>query len=195
MRRTAFLAGLFFCAHAQAAVFMCTDAAGRTFASDRMLPECAGASTRELSASGVTVRTSEHRVSASQERLDALDAERVHAADRLQREARRRDQALLATYKDEAAIERARDRALTDVRASIHSSDVLLATLAKEKATADRELAAGGPKPGILVRRRVDDLDAAIDAEQKTLSGNRAELDRVNQRFDDTLVRFRAASR
>jgi hypothetical protein len=114
-------------------VFTCTNAAGRTLTSDRLIGECMDREQRVLSAEGTLIRIVPPQLTAD-ERAEKEARDRKAAAEREARlEAVRRDRLLLQRFPSEAEHEKARTSALEDLRASMRLSDARLAELERER--------------------------------------------------------------
>lgn len=179
-------------AAAQTTIYTCRDRNGRTITSDRPIPECADRAMRELGPSGIVKREIAAPLTPEQRRAKEIDDRNRKLAEEAAREKRRRDAALLAAYSNEAQIEGARRRALADAEDSIKTSRSHLADLATERKALTQEAGAyKNKRVPPLVKRRLDDNEAAISDEEATIRMRQADVQRINQRYDDELRRFR----
>lgn len=179
-------------AAAQATIYTCRDRNGRTITSDRPIPECADRAMRELGPSGIVKREIAAPLTPEQRRAKEVDERNRKLAEEAAREKRRRDAALLAAYSNETQIEGARRRTLADAEDSIKTSRSHLADLNAERKALMQEL--GGYKNKRvppMVQRRLDDNEAAISNEEATIRMRQADVERINQRYDEELRRFR----
>ena len=175
-------------------IYTCRDHAGRTITSDRPITECAGVM-RELGPTGILRREIAPPLTADQQHQKDLDDKNKRVADEAVREKRRRDAALLTAYQNEDQIEMARRRAVADADDSIKSSRVRLEELTKDKKTLAVESDAYRNKPmPPLFRRKLDDNQALIDDEEATIKMRQFDVERINQRYDDELKRYRELS-
>ncbi len=176
----------------QGTIYSCRDRAGRTITSDRPIPECSDRTVRELGPSGILKREIAAPLTPEQQRAKEIDDRNKRVADDAAREKKRRDSALLAAYSNEAQIESARRRALADAQENIKTSHSHLADLNAEKKTLAQEAEFyKGKRMPPLVRRRVDDNEAAISDEEATIKLRQSDVERVNQHYDEELKRFR----
>ena len=173
-------------------IYTCRDRIGRAITSDRPIPECADRAMRELNPSGTVSREIPAPLTPEQMHQKEIDDRKKKLADEAAREQRRRDQALLAAYSSEDKIEAARHRALTDTEALIKSSQDHAVELKKERKTIAQEVEfyKGKPLPP-LIKRKVNDNEAAIADEEATLTQRSVDLDRINQRYDEETKRYR----
>jgi hypothetical protein len=171
-------------------LYTCKDRNGRTLTSDRPIADCAGVM-RELGPSGVVRREIAPPLTAEQQRQKDADERARRAADEAMREKHRRDTALLAAYQTVEQIEAARKRSLLDSEASIHNSQERLITLQKERQglSQEAETYRGKTMPP-LFKRKLEDNQALIDDELSSIKARQAEIERVNQRYDDDRRRF-----
>ena len=195
MRRVAWTVGLVAGlatagAFAQSSIYTCRDHSGKTITSDTPIPDCVGVM-RELSPSGAVKREIAPPLTPEQQKQkDAADrAKRV--ADEAAREQHRRDQALLTAYQNEDQIEAARKRALADVSDSIKQSQARLADLDKEKKAlaVEADTYKGKTMPP-LFKRKLEDNQTLIDDENNAVRQRQADMERINQRYDDDRKRF-----
>ncbi len=176
----------------QGTIYSCRDRAGRTITSDRPIPECSDRAVRELGPSGILKREIAAPLTPEQQRAKEIDDRNKRVADDAAREKKRRDSALLAAYSNEAQIESARHRALADAQENIKTSHSHLADLnAEKKALAQEGEFYKGKRMPPLVKRRLDDNEAAISDEEATIKMRQTDVERINQRYDDELKRFR----
>ena len=173
-------------------IYTCRDRIGHAITSDRPIPECADRPMRELNPSGTVSREIPAPLTPEQRQQKEIDDRKKKFADEAAREQKRRDQALLAAYSSEDKIELARRRALTDTEALIKSAQDHAVELKKDRKTIaqEAEFYKGKPLP-LLIKRKIDDNEAAIADEEAALVQRRADLGRINQRYDEEIKRYR----
>ncbi len=173
-------------------IYTCRDRNGRTITSDRPIAECSDRAMRELGPSGIVKREIAPPLTAEQQKQKEFDDRNRRLADEAAREKRRRDTALLSAYADEDQIERARRRNLADTEEAIKRSQTRLVELGKEKASLVQETEGyRGKQVPYLVQRKVEDNRAAIADEEGAMRMQKAEIDRINLRFDEEVKRYR----
>lgn len=178
-------------ASAQQAIYSCKDRGGRTITSDHPADECIGV-IRELGPSGIVRREIPPPLTIDQQHRKDLDDKARRTAEEAAREKRRRDSALLAAYQSEDQIEAARRRSLADADESIRVSRTRLDELAKErKALVQDSEAAKGKNMSPLFQRKIDDNQALIDDEEASMKMRLSDVERVNQRYDEDVRRYR----
>ena len=168
-------------------VFICTDAQGRRLTSDRPIPECIDREQRVLGPSG-TLR----------ERRGPVLTEEERAAQELQRarlqEERRRERVLIARYPNQGAHDAERAQALQqvdDVTAVAHKRVAELQAQ-RLKLESEMEFYQRDPsKAPMHLRRAIAENQDAVAEQQRFISGQVQEKQRVNQRFDVELLQLR----
>jgi hypothetical protein len=174
------------------AVFTCVTADGSRLTSDRPIPQCIDREQRQLGRDGSVVRVVPPSYTA-EERAAREAAEQKAAAQRAAlTEAARMDRNLMRRFPNEAAHNKARASAVGDVQSAIASSKKRLEVLAEERKPleTEAEFYKGKALPGML-KRKIDDNDAARQAVTDSLTNNEAELKRVNGNYDLELERLR----
>lgn len=175
-------------------IFTCVDGRGKRITSDRKIPECMDREQKELNSSGTVIRrvgpvlTSQEE--AAQAELERKDLEYKARAN----EERRRNRALLARYKDQAAHDASRGEALMQVDAVIRVANTRLTELAQQRKSLDSEMefyAKDPSKAPAALRRRITENDESVLAQQRFIANQQQEKQRVNDRFDEELARLK----
>jgi hypothetical protein len=177
---------------AQAEIYICKDANGKTLTSDRPIPECQDRKVRVLGKNGLTAREIGPPLTEEEKRQKQAEEEKRKAAAAVADEQRRQDRALLARYGKEADIDVARKRALEPVNDQIRREEASIAAAEKNLAQARAEAAAQpkGKVPANL-QRKIDDLGQEITDSKKLIGERKEELVRIDARFDQAVRRFR----
>lgn len=177
---------------AQAQLYVCTDARGRTISGDRPPAECADRAVRELRSDGSVRRVIEPPMTAEQKAAKAAEAKRQAEEAEKQRGQMRRDLALLETYASEAEIEDTRNRALGSRQQLIDRAVKRLEDHRREKKKLDSEgeFYAKRDMPDKL-KRAFEANANIIRSEERIIADVRADMERVNARFDAELKRWR----
>ena len=175
-------------------VFICTDAQGRRLTSDRPIPECIDREQRVLGPSG-TLRERRGPVLTEEERA-AQELQRRREAEeraRLQEE-RRRERVLIARYPNQGAHDAERAQAVQqvdDVTAVAHKRVAELQAQ-RLKLESEMEFYQRDPsKAPMHLRRAIAENQDAVAEQQRFISGQVQEKQRVNQRFDVELLQLR----
>ena len=173
-------------------IYTCTTADGRRLTSDRPIPECTSREQRVLNADGSQRATLPPFLS-PEERAIKEAADRRATAERLaQLDAIRRDRTLMQRYPTEAAHQRARNTALDDANKAMRISERRIKDLGLERKPLidEAEFYKGRPLPGKL-KQALDANDAGVEAQQALIENQKAEIVRINTRFDAELSRLR----
>ncbi len=178
-------------ASAQPSIFVCSDAKGRTISGDRPPAECVGA-IRELRSDGSVRRVIEPPLTPEQKAARAAEEKRQREEAERQRARMRKDLALLETYASEEEIENARARALATRQALIERATRRMEEHKRERKKLDNEAEfyAKRELPDKL-KRAFEGNAALMRSEEKIIAEARAEMQRINERFDAERKRWR----
>ena len=175
-------------------IYTCVDGKGRKITADRPIAECLDRTQQELSRSGLVKRqvgptlTAQER--AAQEEKDKLAAE-IRAREA---EEKRRDRALLLRYPSRAVHDQERVTALAQVDEVIKAASKRTVELAEQRKSLNSELEfyVKDPKkaPASLMRR-LEENDHSAQVQRKFIADQDLEKKRVNQRFDEELVKLK----
>jgi len=174
------------------AIYTCTTLDGRRLTSDRPIVECSTREQRILNADGSQRATLPPAMS-PEERAAQEARERKHAADRAaQLDAVRRDRNLMQRFPNEAAHMAARSAALDDASKAMVISERRIKDLAQERKPLqdEAEFYKGRALPAKL-KQQMDANDAAVEAQQQLIENQKAELVRINSRYDLELARLK----
>jgi hypothetical protein len=175
-------------------IYTCVDAKGRKLTSDRPIVECNDREQKVLNPSG-TVRAKVAPPLTAQERADVEQRERREAEDRnRQQEEKRRDRALLIRYPNKTVHDQERAQALEQITTVIKAATTRLAELGRQRVVMNDEMEFYKKDPSkapIYLRRQVDENDQSQVVQKRFIAEQEGEIKRVNQRFDDELVRLR----
>lgn len=170
--------------------YTCIDDHGRRLVSDRPIPECLDREQRVLGPSGVE-RTPRAPVPTLAE-LERTAQEKQRRQQEQERvlEQRRLDHALLLRYPDSAAHEAERlqqvrhlDELQVLARARLHD-------LEQAYVQAQKDLAALGNTPPPAARKAVQEAQAAMLAQKRSIETNEINRQRIMLRFDDEARRL-----
>jgi hypothetical protein len=175
---------------AQGRMYSCKDDKGRIVTSDSA-GTCHGKETRVIGPDGRTVQVIAAPLTMEQRKAKQEEEERKAAAERTGREQKRKDAALLDTYRDEADIEVKRKRALEQIQAEVKASEGRSGQLKKigQELADEAEFYKKKKMPAEL-QRKIDESNGAIAAENRTLQAKQAEVASTNLKFDEDKKRF-----
>jgi len=194
LRRVHLLVGGVLAAAAAAAhgqLYVCTTASGRTITADLPPPECADRPIRELRRDGSVRRVIEPPLTPEQRAAREAEARRQAEQAERQRNQMRRDLSLLETYGSENEIEATRNRALGDRQVIVERANRRMEELKRERKKLDDETEFYNKRelPEKL-KRSLAANNEMQKSQQKIISETRADMDRVNERYDAEIKRF-----
>lgn len=175
-----------------AAIFTCTNAAGRKLTADRPIVECNDREQRVLNKDGSLRMVLQPSLTAD-ERAAKEEAERRKAQEHAAKlDAVRRDRNLKSRYPDELAHDKAREAALDTARSSIRSSEQRLAELEKSRKPleAEAEFYQGRSLP-LKLKRDIESIDVSIAAQRELVMTQQSEIVRINALYDAERARLR----
>jgi hypothetical protein len=188
----AFLCALPLAAEAQS--YRCIGADGKRYYGSAIPQECFRRPVEQLNAQGLVVKRIDPAAAEKERRAkEAADAKK-REDETVQREASRRNQALLATYTSEKDIEEARTRALADNGRATRELQERIEAIRKRQAGYEKEAALHKGKPELPIKLR-DDMRIAeneLKAQQDLLENKQREAGAINARYDEDKKRYGA---
>ena len=176
-------------------IYTCVDGKGRKITADRPIAECTDRTQQELSPGGLVKRQIGPSLSAREQAVQ--DDKDKLAAELRAREAeeKRRDRALALRYPNRAVHDKERATALLQIDEVIKAATKRLTELAEQRKSiaSEFEFYAADPSraPSGLKRQR-DDNEASVAVQHRFIADQQQEKQRVNQRFDEELVKLQA---
>lgn len=187
--KTLFFLSMLMVASAQAKIYMCKDASGKTLSSDRPIPECADRPVREYSNNGSKHKDYAAPLTADQKQALELQQERIKAEQAAAAEQKRADRALSARYRSEDDIAAARKRdtdlvsiQITQYKAALHGAE-------KEQAAGLEKKQKGALSPAMQAKQ--DRAEQSVSDLKKHIKDSETELAQINEKYDLTLRRYR----
>lgn len=175
-------------------IYTCVDGRGRTITADRPIAECTDRTQRELSRSGLVKRQLGPTLTAHEQA--ALEEKNRLALEVRAREAeeKRRDRALLQRYPARAVHDQERSAALAQIDEVIKAASKRTVELGEQRRSlaSEMEFYAKNPSraPSVL-KHRLEENDNSVLVQKKFIAEQEQEKRRVNQRFDEELVRLK----
>jgi hypothetical protein len=173
--------------------YRCTGTDGKKYYGSTIPTACLGQPIDQLNERGIRVK----RIDPEGDEKARLEkeAEEKRIADEAaeKREARRRNQALLATYTSEKDIEAARRRALADNQRAVKEAESRIEMLKKRRAGYDKELEfyKDGQKPPPKLAEDVRATEVDIEATEGLIASKQKEAQTINARYDEDRRRYR----
>ncbi len=175
-------------------IYTCTDSKGRRITSDRPIVECLDREQRQLGKTGIVRQVVPPSYTAD-ERAKLEDKQRVENEIKARAaEEKRRERALLIRYPNQAVHDKERVEALAqidEVIAAVNKRELALKQQRKE-VEAELEFYQADPsKAPFWLRRKLEDSDKQMAVQKRFLEEQAQEKLRINQRFDEELLKLR----
>lgn len=173
-------------------IYSCV-ANGRTYSGDRPPPECVNSDIRELNKDGSVRRVIPRPLTLEEQKARALEAKKRLDDEERALAQRRRDRALLEAYASEEEIEAARLKSLDSSSELIRRSQARLERMDAERKRLDDESEFYRKTRELPdhIKRAYTSNEQERSAELKLVGDARAEMQRINERFDADRKRFR----
>src|SRR4051794_21416555 len=169
---------------------------GKKLVSDRVIPACYGIEQRELNSDGSLKRIVRPPQTPDEREADEIKAAADKAKIAALNDAVRRDRNLMQRFPDQATHQKAREKALDDVRISAKNSGARIELLQQERKKLEEERRfyvnerVNKPLPTSL-KQKIDANDAALEAQRSLAQNAQAELVRINALYDAELLRLK----
>lgn len=175
-------------------VYTCVDARGRKLTSDRPIPECTDREQKVLNPSG-TVRAKVGPTLTAQEKAEQDQLIKREAEERgRQAEEKRRDRALLTRYPSKQVHDKERQEAIGGINVVIQAAAQRLTELINQRKGIDEEMEFYKKDPSkapAYLRRQLEENIQSQSVQIRFINEQKAEVERVNVRFDEELGRLR----
>lgn len=175
-------------------IYTCVDARGRKLTSDRPIPECRDREQQILNPSG-TVKDRVGPTLTARERQEQEVRDKLAREERaLQLEEKRRDRALLVRYPSKGVHDRERAEALNQIGVVRHAAQNRVGELLRQRTAINAEMEFYKKDPSKAppsVRRQVEEVTNSLGVQERFIADQEAEIKRVNERFDEELVRLK----
>jgi hypothetical protein len=175
-------------------VYTCIDAKGRKLTADRPIPECIDREQKILNPSG-TVKAKVGPTLTAQERADQEQKEKREIEERNRTaDEKRRDRALLIRYPNKGVHDQERQEAMAQIAVVIQAAKNRLDELVKQRVAVDEEMEFYKKDPSkapAYVRRQQEENIQSQAVQRRFIGEQESEVQRVNARFDEELVRLR----
>ncbi len=175
-------------------IYICVDGKGRKITSDRPIAECTDRTQQEITPSGKVRRVIGPTLTA-QERAAQDEKDKAAAEARaLEAEKKRRDRALLLRYPSQQVHDRERGLALAQVDEVIKASAKQTQEIAEQRNAINAEMEFYKKDPGKApppLKRRLEENESSVAVQKRFVADQEMEKKRVNQRFDEELVKLK----
>ena len=174
--------------------YRCTGKDGRKHYGQTMPQACLGLPLELINKQGLVVKRIDHEAEEKARLAKEADAEKKREIDAAQKDAMRRNQALLATYTSEKDIEESRARALREHRNQVLEVEQRIDELRKRQARHEKDLAlyqeAGKGAPPSRLKEEITNAEIDLKAQQGLLEAKKREASSINARYDDDRKRY-----
>jgi len=179
-------------AGAWAQLFVCKTPSGKTLTGDVPPADCKNVEIRELNRDGSVRRVIEPPLTDEQKRKREEEEKKRKELEREAREQNRKDRALLETYASEEEIDASRDRTLANQQVLIERANEQLKQIrADRKHLEDETEFYVKRKMPERLKRALEDNDTLQQQQLRTMELIREDMERINERYDAELQRFR----
>lgn len=171
--------------------FCCNDARGVPVCGDILPQACYGRAYREMNERGVTVRRVDAPLTKEQLAEREAQARRKQEEDRVRHEQERRDQALLASYTSAEDIDYLRDKALSDVEASMQRAQQRYdeAIERRKQLNAEMEFYRKSAPPKSLTDA-ISETDAILRAQTGLIEAKQRDKQAIRAKYDEEKRRY-----
>jgi Spy/CpxP family protein refolding chaperone len=180
---------------AEAQSFRCVGKDGKKYYSSAIPQPCIGQPVEQLNAQGTVIRRIDPEGDEKARLAKEAEAEQRRKEETAQKEAARRNRALLATYTSDRDIDDARGRALVDNEKAIKDVEGRIAGIKKRQVSFDKELEfyqdkKGKAKPPVKLSEDIKNSEIDLRAQEELLAVKKKEVDNINAKYDDDKKRF-----
>lgn len=171
--------------------YCCVDDHGHQSCGDVLPPQCYNKAYRILGAKGVTAKVVDAPLTPEQRAQREADEQRRKADERMEKEQRRRDMALLETYASEKEIDETLQRAVRQHEVGIKevlARQTALQTRQKTLA-AEAEFYARKPMP-LELRNAIKDNEVDLKSADEQIQARRKDIESTRIRFEEEKRRF-----
>jgi hypothetical protein len=178
--------------------YRCTGADGKKHYGQALPQACVGRPLELLNKQGLVVRRIDHEAEEKARLAKEADAEKRRELEAAQRDAQRRNQALLATYTSEKDIEDARVRDLREHKKQVQEVEGRIEDIKKRQARFQKDLAvyseAGKGEPPARLKEEITNAEIDLKAQQGLLDAKKKEAVSINARYDEDRRRYKEAT-
>ena len=172
-------------------MYKCVDAKGKTYYTQIPPRECLGRDSQELNKSGVVVKRTEKGPTAAEIQARDADKKKKDEVAEKAKEERRKELALLNTYSSEKDIEDQRARALKEAQEQIAATEKSIDGAKKRQLELEKEKEFYTKKPmPAKLKQDIAGIDTQIKSQTVLLEAKKAEIDKINAKYDDDKKRY-----
>jgi hypothetical protein len=178
--------------------YRCTGKDGKKYYGQTIPPACLGLPLELINKQGMVVKRIDPEGEEKARLAKEAEADKKRELEAAQKEAMRRNRALLATYTSEIDIEESRKRDLANHRRGVEEVEYRIAEIKKRQTQYQKELAlfqeeSKGTPPARL-QEEITNADIDLKAQQSLLDAKKKEAVTINARYDEDRRRYREAT-
>jgi hypothetical protein len=188
-------------AHAQPKeqyTYRCTGKDGKKYYGQTIPQACLGQPMELINKQGLVVKRIDPEGDEKARLAKEAEAEKKRELEAAQKDAQRRNRALLATYTSEKDIEESRRRALSDHQKQLQEVEKKIEDIRKRQVRFEKDLAvykeAGKGEPPARLREEITNAEIDLKAQQGLLEAKKKEAAGINARYDEDRRRYREAT-
>ena len=177
--------------------YRCTGKDKKKYYGQTVPAACIGQPLELINKQGLVVKRIDPEGEEKERLAREAEAEKKRELEAAQKDALRRNRALLATYTSEKEIEDARARDLSDHRSQVREVENKIAEIKRRRAGFEKEMAlykAGGKgEPPQRLREEITNANIDLKAQQDLLEAKKKDALAINARYDDDRKRYKEA--
>ncbi len=188
-------------AHAQPKdqyTYRCTGADGKRHYGQTLPQACLGRPLELINKQGLVVKRIDHQAEEKARLAKEADAEKQREMETAQKDALRRNQALLATYTSEKDIEDSRTRDLREHQRQVQEVQGRIDEIKKRQARFEKDIAvyqeASKGAPPARLQEEITNAEIDLKAQQGLLDAKKKEAVSINARYDEDRRRYQQAT-
>lgn len=178
--------------------YRCKGTDGKKYYGQTIPQACFGQPLELINKQGMVVKRIDPEGEEKARLAKEAEAEKRREMEAAQRDALRRNRALLATYMSENDIEEARNRALRDHQKQVQEVERRVGDIKKRQERFEKDLAvykeAGKGEPPARLREEIVNASIDLKAQQGLLDAKKKESGSINARYDEDRRRYREAT-
>jgi Domain of unknown function (DUF4124) len=190
------------CAQAQQSAtqhtYRCTDKDGKKYYGQTMPQACLGQPLELINKQGLVVKRIDPEGDERARLAKEAEAEKKRELEAAQKDAQRRNRALLATYTSEKDIEEARARDLRNHDKGVQEVQKRVDDIKKRQAQFQKELdlfkTEGKGQPPTRLKEEITNAEIDLKAQETLLDAKKKEAVGINARYDEDKRRYKEAT-
>jgi hypothetical protein len=179
--------------------YRCTGTDGKKYYGQAIPQACLGQPLEMLNKQGLVVKRIDPEGDEKARVAKEQDAEKKRELDAAQKDAMRRNRALLATYTSEKDIEEARGRALREHQKQVDEIQGRMDEIKRRHARYEKDLAlykdAGKGAPPARLKEEITNAEIDFKAQQSLMDAKKKEVEGINARYNEDKRRYQEATK